>query len=184
MRYAHGVAEAIPDRVVSRILGRIEKLPNGCWRWPGAKTEGYGRICWKQDGVKVWWLVHRAMYEAMVGPIPDGLHLDHICHDPESCSPTVAKDCPHRACCNPSHLEPVTIRENLLRGGGAAARRRAVTHCPKGHAYDEANTITSKRGQRSCKTCAYALMRTYRERNRVRLAEANRQWREKRRTKG
>lgn len=167
----------IPERVVRRISERVERAPNGCWIWPGAKTEGYGRISWTQDGVKTWRLVHRTLYEATVAPIPAGLDLHHTCHDPMECAPAVARECPHRACCNPAHLEPVTRQENLLRGGTIAAARSAVTHCPAGHLYDAANTLISPKGQRQCKTCTYERNRAYYWKNREKRKAYNAAWR-------
>lgn len=91
------------DRIIDRIL-----VGDGCWVWPGAKnSQGYGRI---GAGGRTWAYTHRVVYEALVGPIPDGLDLDHLCRNP--------------SCCNPAHLEPVTRTENSLRGH--AARRAEV----------------------------------------------------------
>jgi hypothetical protein len=76
----------------------------GCWLWTGAKHAlGYGqqRIDWRIVPA------HRFSYELLVGPIPEGLQIDHLCRVP--------------SCVRPSHLEPVTHRENGLRG--IAARR-------------------------------------------------------------
>lgn len=171
----------VPQRVVARITQRIEKQPDGCWIWPGAKSNGYGRISWSVGGNRMTWAaVHRVMYETFVGPIPDGLDVDHACHDPASCHPKEATDCPHRACCNPAHLEAVTRKENLRRGGTIAARRAATTHCPQGHPYDEENTLTDKEGRRSCKACAYEANRAYYWANREKRREYNRAWRQRR----
>ncbi|HEV2123202.1 MAG TPA: HNH endonuclease signature motif containing protein [Chloroflexota bacterium] len=85
---------------------------------------------------------HRWAYEALVGPIPTGTELDHLCRNP--------------ACVRPDHLEPVTHAENIRRGYAAKPRPRwTTTHCPRGHAYDEANSyIHPKTGLRSCRTCS------------------------------
>lgn len=113
-----------------------------CWVFTGAKsTNGYGRASVggrRENGGRLV-QVHRAVYEVLVGPIPEGLELDHLCGN--------------RACYNPAHLEPVTHRENLLRGAGIAARNARKTECPHGHPYDEANTFITRRGTRSCRTC-------------------------------
>ena len=84
---------------------------------------------------------HRVAYEVFVAPIPEGMQIDHLCRQ--------------RACCNPAHLEPVTCRDNLLRGDTVIAREVATTHCPRGHAYDEANTYVRPDGQskRGCRAC-------------------------------
>ena len=107
----------------------------GCWIWTASTTAGYGRI----DVNRKFLYAHRVAYERFVGPIPAGLQLDHLCRV--------------RRCVNPSHLEPVTSRENTLRGNGVAARASAATHCPHGHPYDEANTYRDPRGWLRCRTC-------------------------------
>lgn len=127
-----------PRPIRQRILESIEVDTNGCWRWQKYVSEnGYGHI--GVPGTTPKW-VHRVAYEAWIGPIPDGLHIDHLCRV--------------RDCCNPEHLEPVTPRENVLRGTGFAAEHAKRTHCPKGHPYDEENTyVRPGRGGRDCNTC-------------------------------
>jgi hypothetical protein len=113
-----------------------------CWPWVGAITPaGYGHFYWGGRSSSA----HRFAYELIVGPIPAGLHVDHLCRN--------------RRCVNPHHLEPVTIRENLLRGETMTARRAAATHCPRGHEYTPLNTYRSKRNQRSCVVCRRAYVR-------------------------
>ena len=112
----------------------------GCINWTGTKTpEGYGKI--GRDGKIV--TTHRAMYEMFAGPIPEGLHLDHLCRN--------------RACANVAHLEPVTPKENTARGLNGLR-----SHCVQGHPYDEGNTGHRARGDRYCRTC----MREYARRKR------------------
>lgn len=119
-----------------RIKARVEIDGAGCWQWRRKRDrEGYGHI--KLHGRDL--LAHRASYEAFVGVIPAGLTLDHLCRQ--------------TGCVNPAHLEPVTNRENILRGNGVTAQAARKTHCPAGHPYDDANTWRGRRGERHCKTC-------------------------------
>lgn len=114
------------------MLGRVWLDANGCWLWTGARSSnGYGAV---SIGGRVVG-AHRAVYELLAGPIPAGLQLDHLCRV--------------RRCVNPAHLEPVTARENQLRGVHGLK-----THCPAGHPYDEENTyIHPGRGVRDCRLC-------------------------------
>lgn len=104
--------------------------PEACWPWGGyIHASGYGRGG-RFAGERV---PHRATYRVLVGPIPDGLTLDHLCRN--------------KACVNPRHLEPVSLGENIRR---AAAVKTA---CPKGHIYDESNTYRYLNGRRACRAC-------------------------------
>jgi len=97
-----------------KFWAKVDKRgPSECWPWLGfVHPNGYG-----QFGGGAERLPHRIAYKYVIGPIPDGLVLDHLCHtaDPQ-CADTV--NCPHRRCCNPEHLEPVTRGENVARGRG------------------------------------------------------------------
>lgn len=107
-------------RVPQRIWGRV--AIGDCWVWTGARNaKGYGVT----SSIEQERLVHRAMYRLLVGPIPDGYFVDHLCRNP--------------SCCNPAHLEPVTPGENTRRGLEA---RGKATHCKRGHKYTAANTGT------------------------------------------
>ena len=103
--------------------------PNtGCWLWLGGLSgSGYAHLANKA--------VHRLMYEREVGPIPTGLDLDHLCRQ--------------RSCINPAHLEPVTRRENLMRGPTVPARNAMKTTCRNGHPYD----YVDGEGWRHCRQC-------------------------------
>lgn len=112
-----------------------------CWLWTaarggkGSKDQQYGKfyVNGKLESA------HRVAYWLFVGPIPDGLHIDHLCRN--------------RQCVNPAHLEPVTQIVNTLRGVGFTATNARVTHCPQGHEYDVANTYRPPKGGRGCRKC-------------------------------
>lgn len=106
-------------------LATVQRImPDDCWNWPGKrKGPGYAMVYVRGVGAKP---VHRVIYERVKGPIPSGLILDHLCRNPR--------------CCNPDHLEPVTQRENVMRGRGITAAFARQTHCIHGHLLDEANT--------------------------------------------
>lgn len=125
---------------LERLMSKREIDPEtGCWNWTGSVVRtGYGQIKVRKGLVQ---RTHRVMYEALVGPIPEGLDLDHLCRN--------------RRCMNPEHLEPVTERENALRGQGPAARNAMKTHCPRGHPYSGGNLyIIPSTGGRMCRTCS------------------------------
>jgi len=126
------VVEALPERIEQK----IEYEPtSGCWMWVAACSDvGYGNIKIRRRTV----LVHRVVYELLRGPIPLGLTLDHRCRV--------------RSCLNPNHLEPVTFRENILRGEGPTAQHARKTRCPQGHPYDAENRQRFGR-RRSCSIC-------------------------------
>lgn len=99
---------------------------------------------------------HRLSYELYVGPIPEGLQIDHTCHNAdESCKG--GSSCLHRRCVNPAHLEAVTQFVNIMRGKSFSGINARKSHCPKGHPLDDANTLwTKKKGHhpyRMCRIC-------------------------------
>lgn len=134
---------------IERFTTKYEFSPDTrCWVWVGKKTaSGYGLFSVKGR----WVRAHRWAYMTLVGPLVEGMQIDHLCRN--------------RACVNPSHLEQVTQQENIRRGrSGEAARQRnlAKTHCPKGHEYSPENTFVSKSGSRSCRTCNRARWKAHR----------------------
>jgi hypothetical protein len=119
------------------LWSRVEKT-DGCWLWGGAKSFGYGQLTFRRKGYKA----HRLAYELLVGPIPDGLQIDHLCRV--------------RNCVNPEHLEPVTQLENQRRT--QPYRNRWVPFepgrtCRKGHPWTRENVLVWVGGKRGCRTC-------------------------------
>jgi len=113
--------------------------PSRCWLWTACKTAGgYGRIRMRNHLPRVQ-NAHRVAYELLVGAIPKGLDLDHLCRVP--------------ACVNPYHLEPVTRRENTLRGENPPAWNNRKTHCMRGHEFSSENTYRRPDGTRECYAC-------------------------------
>ena len=110
-----------PDALTvwARILRRTRHDPSGCWLWTGAVTSGgYGCI---RVGPGHLELVHRVAVLARAGPIPDGLTVDHGCHDSYTCRPLTPRHCPHRLCVNPAHLSTMTRADNTRRRTSAAS---------------------------------------------------------------
>lgn len=120
-----------------RFWPKVDKSggPDACWPWnAGLSPEGYGVFTWVKGKSGpahrfAWMLAHGV-------PFPDGLVTDHLCRN--------------RACVNPSHIEAVTQHVNLHRSPLTCAGK---THCPQGHAYDEANTYRPPSGRRMCRAC-------------------------------
>lgn len=144
----------VPFREVTRFKERSSRvgwiiMPNGCHIWQSGKDkDGYGLVTVDNRSRRV----HRLRYEQEVGPIPEGMQLDHfVCETP--------------SCCNPAHVRPVTARENSLRGRSVSAVNAAKTHCPQGHALTPDNVfpVHKRNGQRGCKKCinAKSLARYY-----------------------
>lgn len=132
------------DAAIARFWAKVTKQ-DGCWLWSGAPDAyGYSRFTLTHSKtVKA----HRVAYELVVGPIPDGLVIDHLCKN--------------RACVNPAHMEPVKSGVNVMRGDSLQAKNAAKQHCPKGHPYDEENTYVQKKGSRCCRECGRARNREY-----------------------
>lgn len=135
--------------IEERLWERVVKTET-CWLWMGGPNkDGYGQLTVFPSRRKP--MVHRLVYEWLVGPIPDGLTIDHLCRVPN--------------CVNPDHLEAVTMRENILRGNGGGARNARATHCAKGHPFDEVNTgvrrTGARVGSRWCRACARAGWKHY-----------------------
>lgn len=123
-----------------------------CWHWTAARNHATGYGVFHPTTTSTV-SAHTFAYELRHGTIPPGLHIDHVCHNNSDCSG--GHDCPHRACCNPAHLEAVTQLENIRR---SHAMRGAQTHCPNGHEYtaDTVRILPDKgiNGWRTCRLCA------------------------------
>lgn len=117
--------------------------PDECWEWTGTRKNGYGRFTVPRSNAPGMRAVYAARfaYEFLVGPIPEGLEIDHLCRN--------------RGCVNPSHLEPVTHRENCRRSFNPAGINARKTHCIHGHEFTPENTIEPKHrpGTRLCRAC-------------------------------
>lgn len=121
---------------IQHILDRLVAV-GACWEWQGPRQKAYGHgAVWNQGTTRP---AYRVVYEHLVGPVPDGLELDHTCRNPP--------------CCNPAHLEPVTHAENMRRGSQSFDSR---THCQRGHELTAStvgwNAANQRRFCRKCKT--------------------------------
>jgi hypothetical protein len=140
-------------RVRAYIRERCKLADHGyataCWEWQlSVKSDGYAVGC--PPGYRPSARIARAAHEAFVGPIPDGLEIDHLCRIP--------------SCCNPEHLEAVTHAENMARQ--VAAR---VT-CLHGHPFSEENIKVFADGRRTCRICREAKERARWERRKAAAA--------------
>jgi hypothetical protein len=139
----------LPQRLAARII--IDPV-TGCWLWQGPDAgHGYCQVHW--EGKRR--VVHRVIYELLVGPIPPRLVLDHV----------TARGCRSRACCWPPHLEPITQQENVRR---AYLPRRLATHCIHGHEWTPENTYYPPgRTSRVCWKCLLISARDSKRRTRA-----------------
>lgn len=133
------------ESAVLRFSARTKVVANEhglCWLWSGPLgRKGYVRFR-TEDGTKA--SIHRWAYELMVGPIPEGLTIDHLCRNTN--------------CANPDHLEPVTDLENIARGT-QGKYQRDKTHCRNGHEFSPENTYVNPEGHRACIECRRAVGR-------------------------
>lgn len=123
------MAGKVTRSIDERFWEKVKKTDT-CWNWTAARfPTGYGAFR-APDRVLY---AHRVAYELLIGPIPGGLHIDHLCRN--------------RRCVNPAHLEPVAPAENVRRGNSGKLQARR-THCPRGHEYN-----VGKSGSRFCRVC-------------------------------
>lgn len=131
-------------RAPRRFWSRVD-ITVGCWLWRGSLNHnGYGQFSISTTNNRA----HRVAYHWLVGEIPEGLELDHLCRV--------------RHCVNPAHLEPVTPRVNMLRGDSVAAINARKTHCVRGHVLAGRNVRIESDGGRRCRACAAQRMRRVR----------------------
>lgn len=140
-----------PMTAVERFWSNVDRSagPEGCWPWIGPiKESGYGIASVGSRQIRA----HRFAYFLLNGRMPEG-DTDHTCHNGSGC--VGGRGCPHRACCNPSHLEDVTRKVNRKRGNAQDVRGTQAerTHCPQGHEYTAANTWRDRNNYRFCRTC-------------------------------
>ena len=135
-----------------RVLARVVEI-NGCWVFTGKahNGKGYGIIARGRRGEGIAY-VHRVVYEALVGPIPEGLTLDHLCHNDSDCPGGAS--CQHRRCVNPAHLEPVSRGLNVMRGEHPRIVLHREGRCIRGHKVSEKNTYFRPSGRVGwCRIC-------------------------------
>lgn len=139
------LGRAEPYTAEQRFFSHVTPTANwdDCWIWNGTICDGYGRF--RIDGKDVF--AHRWSYELLRAEIPPSLRIDHLCRN--------------RACVNPWHLEPVSQRENVLRGEGVPALNARKTHCNSGHEFTYANTYVDPDGGRECRICRAARQRRF-----------------------
>lgn len=153
--------------ILTRLVTRINVNDDGCWEYNWARdANGYGRIGWQNRT----WLAHRAAYALLVGPIPEGAHICHVCDNPP--------------CCNPDHLFIGDAKSNLAdmaAKGRARNQNSGKTHCRNGHEFTEENTYVDPLGKRNCRVCLRVKDKRYKDAHRELVRARSREWKARRR---
>lgn len=158
------------NKVVAKFNAKVIRR-DGCWGWNGSLSKtGYARIHLSKNNKTFSVLAHRVSYEMSVGPIAEGLTIDHLCRN--------------RSCTNPDHLEVVSQGENTRRGMSPAMILATRECCNHGHEFTPENTKWKKDGEkryRSCLACDRERQRKFYHRNKERILSKNREfWHEQR----
>lgn len=128
------ILDRLNPKTMSAVMNKIRFNPSPeCWEWGGSTdADGYGKYSRMKAHRIMWTWAHNQ-------DIPAGLSLDHLCRN--------------RLCVNPTHLEPVTWGENVLRGVGFAAVNAKKTECDRGHPLNGPNLLIQGDGRRRCRIC-------------------------------
>lgn len=147
-----------PMTLEERFWNKVD-AEGDCWLWTGGQNgTGHGHFNFTENGVRRLIIASRFAWQVLVGPIPEGLEMDHLCRNPP--------------CVNPDHLEPVTHRENMLRGFAPTMRafkNSLPGKCPNGHSWID-NTRFNQRGVRECSACNVERVRANRQAKRAAAA--------------
>ena len=159
-----------PQRVLDRLIASLQS-PNGegcvTSTYAPCRSTGYAPMKWTKDKREIKRYAHRILWINAHGPIPDGLVVDHMCHNRALADGTcVGGPCRHRRCLNVDHMELVTRGENVQRGSLGSHMR---THCKHGHEFTEENTYIWSDGARRCRTCGLDATKAYQARKKAEL---------------
>ena len=144
----------IPEFDHARFLSKISvSQDTDCWNFTGFDlSNGYAGFSINSRT----YLAHRISYSIFKEKLVQGMYIDHICRN--------------KKCCNPEHLRQVTPKINATENSfSVAVIALSKTHCPKGHAYDEKNTLITKLGRRKCKACQAIHWQNYKHRRKPRI---------------
>ena len=143
-----------------RFWSKVDRSESGCWRWSAFVAGGYGRFTHRGRNI----LAHRMSYTLCRGEIPGGLVIDHLCRT--------------TSCVNPDHLRAVSWKTNTMQNSLAyPAINAAKSHCKRGHPLRGENLLRNPSGNRACRECRDARMRT--PEARARSNEYQRKWLER-----